>query len=318
MSTQLLPDTNIVILAGGVGGARLAAGVAALVPPQRLTVIVNTGDDFQHLGLTICPDLDTVMYTLGGVANDATGWGRADETWRTITAVEQLGGPGWFRLGDLDLATHLVRTHLLNQGQPLTAVTRHLCQQLDIKCSVLPMSNQPAPTRIETAAGTLSFQTWFVKERWQPAVTAVHLPVDARTSADAARALENADLVLIAPSNPFVSIDPILNCYPIRPMIEDLPRAVIAVSPIVGGTAVKGPLAKMMQQRGMPVTPTAVADYYGTLIDAFVYDTQDAGAMSNHPLPTLCTDTMMINPAARTRIAREILTYAANVMADLT
>lgn len=310
MTTDLPADINVVILAGGVGGARLAAGAAALLPPERLTIIVNTGDDFTHLGLTICPDLDTVMYTLAGVSNDETGWGRAGESWRMIGEVQRLGGPVWFRLGDLDLATHLVRTQRLADGDTLTAVTRHLCAQFDVKTTLLPMSDRPAPTLIETAGGLLPFQTWFVKERWQPPVTAVRLPPDARASAAVTRALENADLVLIAPSNPFVSIDPILNCYPVRAMIEDLPQAVVAVSPIVGGTAVKGPLAKMMQERGVAVTPTAVADHYGDLLDGFVYDTQDAGDMDGHTLPTLCTDTMMAGAPARVRVARNVLNFA--------
>lgn len=303
-------EMNVVLLAGGVGGAKLAHGLVQLLPPERLTIVVNTGDDFEHLGLKVCPDLDTVMYTLAGVANTETGWGRAGETWRTMEAVAALGGPDWFRLGDLDLATHLTRTHLLRAGETLTAVTRHLFQKLGIAHPVLPMSNQPAPTMIATDTAVLSFQEWFVRQRWQPSVREVQLPGDAMTSHAVALALQEADVVIIAPSNPFVSIDPILNCYPVQANMMDLPRAVVAVSPIIGQAAVKGPAAKMMQEKGLAVSATAVADYYGELIDGFVYDMVDKGQMDTHPLPTLCIDTMMPDGVARRRVAEAVLAFA--------
>lgn len=307
---------KVVCLAGGVGGAKLADGLARVLPADDLTVIVNTGDDFQHLGLTICPDLDTVMYTLAGVANPESGWGRVDETWRTMEEVGRLGGPAWFRLGNLDLATHLIRSHRLGEGETLTAVTRHLCRQLGVAVAVLPMSNQPAPTLIETDAGLLPFQVWFVKERWQPPVNKVHLPEDVRASTPVNLALEKADLVILAPSNPFVSIDPILNVYPVRAMIEDLPQAVIAVTPIVGGRALKGPAAKMMQEMGLPATAAAVANYYGDLIDAFVYDEQDAGTLEDIDLALLCVDTVMSTEADRVRLAREVISFASDLLRD--
>lgn len=305
---------NIVCLAGGVGGAKLADGLAQLLPPDQLTIIVNTGDDFTHLGLTICPDLDTVMYTLGDVANRETGWGRAGETWRTIEEVKRLGGPDWFSLGDLDLATHLTRAHLLAEGQTLTAVTRHLCAQFGIAPAVLPMCDQPAPTRIVSGEDVLPFQDWFVRQRWQPPVTEVRLPEDARATPAVLAALERADVVLIAPSNPFVSVDPILNVYPIRAMLEDIPRAVVAVSPIIGGQAVKGPAAKMMPELGLEVSATAVAHYYGDLLDGFVYDTQDADTIEpTDALATLCTATFMRTPADRRRFADEMLNFALDL-----
>ncbi|MCB8967388.1 MAG: 2-phospho-L-lactate transferase [Ardenticatenaceae bacterium] len=303
-------NLNVVCLAGGVGGAKLADGLARILPPQNLTIVVNTGDDFQHLGLTICPDLDTVMYTLGQVANQETGWGRSGESWRTITAAVELGGADWFRLGDLDIATHLVRTQLLQEGQSLTAVTRHLCHHFHIQPAVLPMSDQPAPTHIESDGVIYPFQTWFVKERWQPPIHKIHLPEDVRATPQVTARLEKADLIIIAPSNPFVSIDPILNAYPIRPIIEDLPRAVVAVSPIIGGQAVKGPAAKMMEEMGMAVSATAVADYYGDLIDGFVYDAQDAGLLEGSDLASLCVDTIMRTPADRARLAQDVLDFA--------
>jgi LPPG:FO 2-phospho-L-lactate transferase len=308
-------DLKVVCLAGGVGGAKLADGLAQLLAPQQLTIIVNTGDDFQHLGLTICPDLDTVMYTLGGVANSQTGWGRAGESWITIDEVGRLDGPDWFRLGDLDLATHLVRSQLLAAGQDLTAATRHLCDRFAIVTPILPMCNEPAPTVIETETGPVPFQEWFVKERWQPAVRAVHLPADVVASPLVIRTLESADLVLIAPSNPFVSIDPILNVYPIREMVMDLPQAVVAVSPIVGGQALKGPAAKMMGEMGLPVSAATVAAYYGDLIDGFVVDQQDEQQQDEMPGEFLITATIMRDPAARKRLARETLKFALRIAA---
>ena len=307
-------NLNVVCLAGGVGGAKLADGLAQILPPDRLTIVVNTGDDFQHLGLTICPDLDTVMYTLGGAANPETGWGRERESWITIGEVARLGGPAWFNLGDLDLATHLVRAQMLSEGRGLTATTRHLCSRFGIEAPVLPMSNQVAPTKIlSNGEEPLMFQEWFVKERWQPPVREVQLPDDVIASAQVTMALERADLVLIAPSNPFVSIDPILNVYPIREMISDLPLAVVAVSPIVGGAALKGPAAKMMIEKGMTVSPTAVAAYYGDLIDGLVYDVQDEASAGDFACNTLVTDTIMRDREDRKRLAQETLAFAEEI-----
>ena len=309
------PSPRVVCLAGGVGGARLADGLARVLPPDRLTIVVNTGDDFRHLGLTICPDLDTVTYTLAGVSNDETGWGRAGESRRALDEVARLGGPAWFGLGDLDLATHLTRSAWLDEGESLTAVTRRLCTGFGVAPAVLPMCDQPAPTLIVTDGGeVLPFQTWFVRERWQPAVRRVALPDDARATSAVIRALEAADVVLIAPSNPFVSIDPILNVYPIRALLEDVPRAVVAVSPIIAGQALKGPAAKMMGELGLEPSAAAVAAYYGHLIDGFVYDQQDAGMAADDGLALLCTDTVMSGAAGRERLAREVLGFAVELM----
>ena len=271
--------------------------------------MVNTGDDFQHFGLTICPDLDTVMYTLGGEVNAERGWGRRDESWRTIAEVGRLGGPEWFRLGDLDLATHLVRTERLQYGDTLTEVTDYLRRQFGVGPQLLPMTNQEAPTLIETAEGLMPFQNWFVGARWQPAVEAVRLPDDVRATAAVLKALEKAELVVIAPSNPFVSVDPILNVYPIRSMIADLPDIVVAVSPIVGGEALKGPAAKMMREMDLPATAQGVLDYYEELIDLFVYDLHDEGEVKSDQSALLCTDTMMKEQTARARVAQTILNH---------
>jgi LPPG:FO 2-phospho-L-lactate transferase len=315
MTTFDSSSPRVVCLAGGVGGAKLADGLARALPPGNLTVIVNTGDDFRHLGLTICPDLDTVMYTLAGVSNDETGWGRAGESRRAMGEVGRLGGPEWFALGDLDLGTHLTRAHWLEAGETLTGITKRLCEGFGIGPAVLPMSDDPAPTLIETSEGdVLPFQVWFVRERWQPAVRRVRLPEDARATTAVIRALESADLVLIAPSNPFVSIDPILNVYPIRALLEDVPRAVIAVSPIVAGRALKGPAAKMMAEMGLEASAAAVAAYYGHLIDGFVYDQQDQGMAAEDGLGLLCTDTLMNTAADRERLAWEVLNFAQELM----
>lgn len=308
-------ELNIVCLAGGVGGAKLAQGLTQLLPPERLTIIVNTGDDFQHLGLTICPDLDTVLYTLAGRANPTTGWGREGESWRVIEEVGRLGGPDWFRLGDLDLALHLVRAQLLAQGERLTAVTRHLAHRFHIQPTLLPMSDQSAPTLIQSGDEILPFQEWFVARKWQPPVDEIILPADVRATPQVARALELADVVIIAPSNPFVSVDPILNVYPIREMVMDAPQAVIAVSPIVGGQALKGPAAKMMAEMGLPASAAAVASYYGDLLDGFVYDAQDAGSVHLPDLETLCVDTIMTDENGRRRLAADVLQFAARLLA---
>lgn len=306
MKTIDWPQT--VLLAGGVGGAKLADGFSQLLPPGKLTIVANTGDDFQHVGLTICPDLDTVMYTLAGVANPDTGWGRANESWRVLAEVEKLGGPAWFRLGDLDLATHLTRTHMLANGASLTAVTRHFSRQLGMAHDLLPMSDQPAATMIRTDDEMLTFQDWFVARKWQPPVCEVILPDDVRATPAVMASLEKADLVVLAPSNPFVSLDPILNVYPIREMVADLPEFVVAVSPIIGGEAVKGPAAKMMGELGMIPSAGAVAAYYNEMIDVFVYDGRDDEPPIDDML-FLQTNTLMQSISDRVQLATTIFDY---------
>jgi LPPG:FO 2-phospho-L-lactate transferase len=257
--------------------------------------------------------MDTVVYTLAGAANPETGWGRIGESWRTMAEVGRLGGPEWFRLGDLDLATHLVRSHILAGGGTLTEASQHLCRFLGIETAILPMSDLPAPTRIETEEGMLPFQSWFVEQQWQPALKKVHLPEDVRATAQVTAALQRADLVDIAPSNPFVSIDPILNAYPVRAMVSDVPELVVAVSPIIEGKAVKGPAGKMMADMNMEVSPAAVAEYYGDVIDAFVYDERD-NVITNTSLELLQTDTLMKSQADRERLAIRILQFAMELL----
>lgn len=311
---ERLATLKVTVLAGGVGGAKLADGVARHVPAENLTIIVNTGDDFQHLGLTVCPDLDTVMYTLAGAANSETGWGRSGESWRTMDEMNRLGGPAWFALGDLDLATHLIRSHRLSAGHTLTEVTGHLCQRFGIDVELLPMSDQPTPTTIISDQGELAFQTWFVERRWQPAVRRIVLPEDVRATPQVTAALAKTHILIIAPSNPFVSIDPILNTYPIREMVNDLPDIVVAVSPIIAGKAVNGPAAKMMDELGLPVTSAAVADYYGPLLDVFVHDEIDDKAPMPGDLLSLQTDTLMHDQTNRGRLAGEILAICTELL----
>ena len=265
------PTMKIVALAGGVGGAKLAHGLAQILPPEDLTVIVNTGDDFEHLGLTICPDLDTVCYTLAGLANPDTGWGRENETWNTISNIEKLGGPNWFRLGDQDFATHLERTRRLKEGKSLSQVTREFCKAWGIKQTVLPMSDSPVRTIVDTDEGELAFQEYFVHRHCEPRVKGFRFDgVEVAQPVIGAReAIESAQAVVICPSNPWVSIDPILR------VLKEINKPVVAVSPIIGGKTVKGPAAKMYAELGIEPSALAVAEHYRNLLTGFVLDSQD-------------------------------------------
>lgn len=303
---------KVVALAGGVGGAKLADGLARCLPPEDLTIVVNTGDDFVHFGLKICPDLDTVCYTLAGLANPETGWGRAGETWNTLRALEALGAPSWFQLGDQDLATHLERTRRLAEGETLSEVTRFFCQHWGIRHCVLPMSDDPVQTIVESDIGDLSFQEYFVKHRFEPSVRGFRFEGASRAKAapGVLEAVANSDVVIFCPSNPWVSIDPILAVPGIR---QALMRArVLAVSPIVGGKAIKGPAAKMFAEIGIPPSAQAVALHYGSLLTGFIFDRLDAAEeveIRSLRLRTLITDTVMKSPTDRQRLAGEILTF---------
>jgi LPPG:FO 2-phospho-L-lactate transferase len=306
---------KVVALAGGVGGARLAQGLAAALPGEDLTVIVNIGDDFEHFGLKICPDLDTVCYTLAGQENPEFGWGRAGETRRALSVVQALGGPTWFSVGDLDLGLHLERTRRLRAGESLSAVTRDFCQALGITARVLPASDQAVPTLVHTREGVLGFQEYFVLRRCEPLVEAfTFLGVEGAAPAPGViSALHEADLVVICPSNPWVSVDPILAVAGIR---EELcRRPVIAVSPIIGGQTVKGPAAKMFAELGLRPSATAVARHYGSqnstgLLSAFVLDRVDDNlqdAIQSQGIKVHSTDTIMKTPPDRLRLAQEVL-----------
>jgi LPPG:FO 2-phospho-L-lactate transferase len=300
---------KVVVLAGGVGGARLAHGFYQALPPQDLTVVVNTGDDFEHLGLRICPDLDTVTYTLAGLANRETGWGVAGDTFEAMAALERLGGPSWFGLGDRDLATHLRRTLLLRQGFRLTEVSAHLCDALGVRCRVLPMTDSVVATKVMTDAGELDFQDYFVRRRCEPVVRGIRFAGIERAlpSAEVLAALEAADGVVIAPSNPFVSVEPILSLPRFRRVVSSKPAT--GVSPIVGGQAIKGPAAKMMLELGLEVSALSVARGYGAL-GGFVIDEQDAAlapAVQALGLETVVAQTVMRSDADREALARVCL-----------
>jgi LPPG:FO 2-phospho-L-lactate transferase len=316
---------KIVALAGGVGGAKLAHGLAQIMPPKDLTIIVNTGDDFEHLGMYISPDLDTVCYTLAGLANPETGWGRVGETWQMITNIEKLGGPGWFRLGDQDIATHLERTRRLKEGQSLSQITRDFCKAWGVKQTILPMSDQPVRTIVETDEGDLPFQEYFVHRGCQPRVKGFRFDgVDSAEPALGAReAIQSADAVIVCPSNPWVSIDPILAVLALTPPSAPLSRTsgegtgvrarAIAVSPIIGGQTVKGPAAKMYAELGIQPSALAVANHYENLLTGFVVDSVDSELAKQIKIPTLVTDALMKSVADRARLARDVLNFIGNL-----
>jgi LPPG:FO 2-phospho-L-lactate transferase len=305
---------RVVALSGGIGGAKLALGLSRVLAPGDLTVIANTGDDFEHLGLAISPDLDTVMYTLAGLSNPDTGWGRRDETWTFMNALRQLGGEAWFQLGDGDLATHVERTRRLKAGETLAAITADLCRRLGIAATILPMSNDKLRARVRTPDGVLDFQDYFVGRHCEPVVEEIIFD-----GADTAGALPEflaalADpslrAVVICPSNPFISIDPILALPCVRQALIDCKAPVIAVSPIIGGKAVKGPTAKMMLEMGIAPSALVAAERYADLLDGYVLDREDASSAQRLDLPTFPAQTLMLTLADREALARHVLASA--------
>jgi LPPG:FO 2-phospho-L-lactate transferase len=304
---------NIVALAGGVGGAKLVHGLAQILSPEELTIIVNTGDDFEHYGLYISPDLDTVCYTLAGLANPETGWGRVNETWNVIQNASKLGGPSWFNLGDQDLGTHLERTRRLREGQTLSQITNDFCRAWGVEHTVLPMSDQPVRTIVETDEGQLAFQEYFVHRRCEPGVRGFRFDgVEIAEPAPGAKeAIQGADAIVICPSNPWVSIDPILKVIPIAE------KPVTAVSPIIGGQTVKGPAAKMYSELGIEPSAFAVANHYRGLATGFVLDEVDSQldkSVKGLNMQTLVTNTLMKSHDDRKRLAGDVLNFiGANV-----
>lgn len=305
---------RVVLLVGGVGGAKLALGMARVLPPAALTIIGNTGDDFEHLGLHVSPDLDTVMYTLAGLANPETGWGLAGDSFRAMQMVERYGGPAWFRLGDGDLGTNLMRTALLHEGHTLTEVTGRLCAALGVEHTLLPMSDDPVRTVLDTDRGTLAFQEYFVRERWEPAVRRIRFEgaAEARPSAAVIAALERATAIVIGPSNPFLSIDPILAVRGIRERIAEADAPCVAVSPVIGGRAVKGPTVKLMAELGLELTALGVAQHYHNLLDGIIMDEEDialAGAVQASGVRATTEHTLMATLEDKTNLARAILRW---------
>ena len=308
---------QVVALCGGVGGAKLAQGLGAALPPEELCIIVNTGDDFRHLGLCISPNLDSVIYALSGLSDAVRGWGRRDETWTFMEALNSLGGDAWFQLGDGDLAMHVERTWRLSQGATLSAVTAHLCRALGIAIRVLPMSDDPVRTRVLTTEGWLDFQEYFVHRQCRPAVREFHFAgaETARAQPEALAALERRDLraIIICPSNPFVSIEPILAVPGIRAAIQHSNAPVVAVTPIIGGKAIKGPAAKMMAELGLEVSPAAVARRYAGLIGGFVVDQADPLPESLQGVTYFAAATLMNTTDDRVQLARAVLQAAGTL-----
>jgi LPPG:FO 2-phospho-L-lactate transferase len=307
-------DGPVLALSGGVGGAKLALGLYRVLPPDKLTVVANTGDDFEHLGLTVSPDLDTLLYTLSGQANPELGWGRRDETWTFMAALEKLGGETWFRLGDGDLATHVERTRRLAAGETLSAVIDDFRRRLGIAARLLPMSDDRVRTRLSTDQGWLDFQDYFVGQRCAPAVTRFEFAgaESARPNGDVIAALADPQLraVVICPSNPFISVDPILALPGLREALRDCRAPVVAVSPIIAGKAVKGPTAKMMAELGLPVEAAAVARHYRDFLDLYIADEADRDGVAGLELPVVFARTLMVDLEDREQLARTVLEAA--------
>jgi LPPG:FO 2-phospho-L-lactate transferase len=307
----------VLALSGGVGGAKLALGLYRVLPPDTLTVIANTGDDFEHLGLAISPDLDTLLYTLSGQANPELGWGRAGESWTFMAALEALGGETWFRLGDGDLATHIERTRRLHAGERLSAVMDDFRRRLGIGARLLPVSDEKVRTRLRTAEGWLDFQDYFVRLRCAPAVSGLVFAgaETARPHPDFLAALAGPDLraVILCPSNPFISIDPILAVPGVRRALRACRAPVVAVSPIVAGQAVKGPTAKIMAELGLPVDAATPARRYRDFLDLYIADEADAAAVAGLDMPVVLARTLMQSLPDREALARAVLAAAGCV-----
>ncbi len=305
---------KVVLLVGGVGGARLAYGLYHVLPPEQLTIIVNTGDDFWHYGLRICPDVDTITYTLSEQVNKSFGWGVKGDTFTTLETLKRYGEAAWFGLGDQDIALHMIRTGRLQKGDNLTHITQHLSQMLGIKCAILPMSDDFIETSVHTKEqGVLGFQEYFVKNRWQPTLT--HLTYtgaeNASISAEVKQAIEQADAIIVGPSNPWLSIQPILRVPGLQALMtaRNIPR--VAVTPIIGGQAVKGPTAKIMQELGLEVSVKTVIEYYGDLINGFVYDERDP-VFEVADVRLTAFDTLMDDEDKRRTLAQNLLMWLAN------
>ena len=305
---------SVLALSGGIGGAKLALGLYRVLPPAKLTVVANTGDDFEHLGLSISPDIDTLLYALAGIDNPALGWGRCNETWTFMAALDALGGETWFKLGDGDLATHVERTRRLAAGESLSKVTDDLRRRLGISARLLPMSDDRVRTRLRTDEGWLDFQDYFVRRRAAPVVREIAYSgaSEARANPDFLAALggEDLELVVICPSNPFLSVDPILDLPRVRDALRACRAPVVAVSPIIGGKAIKGPTAKIMAELGLPVGAAAVAQHYEDILDIFVAEEADANGLEDLGIPVRLARTLMSTIEDREALARVVLAAA--------
>jgi len=305
---------SVIALTGGVGGAKLALGLYRALEADALRVIVNTGDDFDHLGLRICPDLDTALYTLGDLEHREQGWGRREETWTLMRVTESLGGETWFRLGDADTALHLHRTQRLRAGENLTSVIAGIANRFGIRAAILPMTDDSVATRVTTDAGDLAFQEYFVRRRCEPKLRAIRFDGadHARPTPQVLAAFADRDLeaIVLCPSNPYLSIDPLLAIPALRAALVARRVPVIAVSPLIGTNAVKGPTAKIMAEMGIESSPAAIAAHYAGLVDALVVDNVDQAAAALLPIATFATATLMKTLEDRVRLARFVLERA--------
>jgi LPPG:FO 2-phospho-L-lactate transferase len=304
---------KVAVLAGGIGAARFLRGIVDAVEPADVTAIGNVGDDLEILGLSVSPDLDSVLYALAGRSDEERGWGRADETWNALATVSELGGEDWFRLGDRDLGLHLLRTEALRRGEPLSAVTARLAAALGVELTLLPATDDLLRTVVETPAGAFSFQEWFVARGHRDEVDRLRFDgaESARPAPGVREALDGADVILIAPSNPFVSIGPILAVGSIREALQQRRAPAVAVSPLIGGRAVKGPADAMMERLAGGTTPAHVAGCYEGLIDALVIDEADADGAAEAGVRTIVTRTLMDGAEGRLRVAEAALEGAA-------
>jgi LPPG:FO 2-phospho-L-lactate transferase len=305
----------IIALSGGVGGAKLALGLSRIMPPENLLVVVNTGDDFEHLGLSISPDIDTVAYTLAGLANREVGWGRHDETWSFMETMEALGGETWFRLGDRDIALHVERTRRLKAGESLSAVTGALCRRMGVGPRVVPMTDDPVRTRLLTNLGWLDFQEYFVHQRCEPVVSQLRFQGAGAAKPHpefiAALADPSLEAVVICPSNPFISVEPILAIPGVREALMACKAPIIAVSPIIAGRAVKGPTAKMMTELGMDPSAGTVAQRYAELLDGYVIDHADMSEVVSIDARVTLAQTLMTTMEDREELAKIVMQAAA-------
>jgi LPPG:FO 2-phospho-L-lactate transferase len=312
-----MSSSKVLAICGGVGGAKLALGLYRVLAPNGLLLCVNTGDDFEHLGLHVSPDLDTVIYTLADLNNAETGWGRRGESWTFMGALEALGGETWFRLGDGDLATHVERTRRLRNGETLTAVTADFAGRLRIEAELLPMSDDPVRTMVETAEGIMPFQHYFVARRCEPPVRRIFFEGAERAVPNPRimAALRSFDLglVVICPSNPYLSVDPMLALPGLRQALAECAAPVVAVSPLIGGQAVKGPTAKIMAELGMPQTQASIVHHYDGLIDGIMIDGADHAEAASLPVATRTTRILMTSLEDRERLAREVLEFGAKL-----
>jgi LPPG:FO 2-phospho-L-lactate transferase len=306
---------NVTVLSGGVGGARFLNGLLSVVDPGTVAIVGNVADDIEVLSLYVSPDLDSILYTLTGRADEERGWGRADETWNALATVAEVGGESWFKLGDRDIGLHLARTQLLREGVPLSEVTERLAHAYGLECALLPATDDPVRTFVETPAGTFPFQTWFVARGHRDEVDALHYAgaPEARPAPGVEEALAEADVVVIAPSNPYVSIGPILAVGAIRSALERRRVPCVAVSPLVAGRAVKGPADRMLARLAGGTTPAHVASCYPGLIDALVLDESDAPAELPAGVRPVVARTLMTDADARRRLAHAVLDAAAAV-----